>query len=116
MTDVWYRYEDKLYASSVDEWGGSSGPGRVEVVLRTYPVLKTTPKGAWLDLGFGHKRFCLRECRKHFACATEEEAKESFRRRKQRQISIYQRRIHDAEEALFQLDGTSTFMRLKFAS
>lgn len=88
--DTWYRYEDVCYE------GGS-----VQVELRAYRVARETPKGAWLEQWPGGSlRFALRECKKRFACATREQALESFVARKRRQIKIYEARASRARRAL----------------
>jgi hypothetical protein len=100
MTEhFWFRYEDVRYAAPVDEWGDSYGIGHLEVKLRKFPVLKHTPKGAWIN-GWRGRRFVLRDARKRYACPTLEEAKESFIARKKRQAGIYRARLRDAEEAI----------------
>lgn len=105
MSDVLYRYEDHRYATLSDEYGGSSPYVRIE--LRTFEVIRRTPKGVWINL-FGNlapldkssQRFVLLKATKRFACETIEEAQASFRARKQRQIRIYRARMHAAEQAL----------------
>lgn len=76
MTEYWYRYEDPW-----DE----SGP----VWLGQYRVLKHTPKGVWIDYPSTPRgKFVLNDSFKQWACPTIEAAKESYIRRKRRQISI----------------------------
>ena len=104
LPTVWYRYEDRIYAPPIDEFGDVCGKGRVEVLQRELRVIKFTPKGAWLDVGFGEKRFVLRNCRKRYACPTIAEAKESFRQRKLRQRGIYQARVDHADRCLRIID------------
>lgn len=55
MNRYWYRVYDVQYASSVDEDGTAFGPGRLAIETMRLNVLKTTPKGVWLD--YGGKRF-----------------------------------------------------------
>ena len=96
----YFRFSELFWAGPVDEVGNECGPGAIEIVLSTYEVLRRTPKGAWLDLGFGGRRFVRDSGKKRFACPTEEEAKESFRRRKGRQIAILTRQLESARLAL----------------
>lgn len=99
---VWYRIEDRRCAVSGfddDDWGSV-----LEVSLFKFKVLKETPRGAWLDFGCGAKRFARIDARKRYACPTFEEAKASFRARKERQIAIYQSRITDAKSALYKME------------
>ena len=105
IDDVMYRYEDVAYAAPFDETG--TLPGTVKVELRTYKVVKRTPKGAWVvPIYAGHwhadddRRFVLAKSRKRFACPTIEEARASFVARKRAQIRIYKARIERAESAL----------------
>jgi len=110
--EVWYRYEDVAYAvlsnGQDDRWHS-----RLEVELRTYPVLRRTPKGVWLDIDpcdpFGRfdeptRRFVLTNARRRFACPTLEEAKASFIARKRAQIRIYEARAARAWQAIAKLD------------
>lgn len=99
MVEVWYRYEDVQYAPPPDEWGDRHGTGRLAVELRTYEVVKHTPKGVWIDYAFG-RRFVLREANKRFACPTKGEAAASFKARKLRQAKIYEARASRARRAL----------------
>lgn len=98
-TEVWYRYRDVRYAPPTDEYGDAYGVGRFELVLDSLPVRKRTAKGVWLDW-YGTGRFVLLSSRKQFACSTIEEARRSFRARKQKQAGIYRARLRDAEKAL----------------
>lgn len=99
-SEVYYRYEDRRYAGPCDEWGDPiPGSGHSDIHLRTYEVLKHTPKGVWLRFRYD-KKFVLASANKRFACATIEEAAESFIARKKRQISIYKNRMQRAEEVL----------------
>ena len=106
-----YRFTDHQTAGSIDEWGDICGPSTTRVVLHKYPILKITPKGAWINI-FGDKKFVLLTARKRFACPTEEEAKKSFVARKQRQIQINNASIHRAQEAIKVVGKTGDFKPL----
>lgn len=100
--DVFYRYEDRPYANAADEYGDPvpRQPGtNMYVRLYKHPVLKRTKCGAWIE-DVGGKRFINLSWTKRFACPTLEEAQESYRKRKARQIRIHNARVKDAEEAL----------------
>lgn len=99
--ELWHRYDDRSYAPSLDEFDNPVGRSVLRIVHTTYPVLKHTPKGVWLDLGFGGKRLVLHTSRKRFACSTKEEALRSLIERKKRQASIYRARAESAQTALF---------------
>lgn len=70
----------------------------VSVHYETFPVLRHTPKGVWLDTFIG-KRFVLRDARKRFACPTPEEALESLKARNRRRCTILRAQLRDAEAA-----------------
>jgi len=76
----WYRY-----------YTTSSG-----VHLDSFTVVKTTPKGVWLD----NKKFILRDARKRWACPTKPEARESFIARKRVHIRILKKQLQLAEQSL----------------
>lgn len=62
-----------------------------------FPIIKSTPCGAWVGV-YGEKKFVrLNVAGKKYACHTIEEALESFKRRKQRQIVILTSRLKEAE-------------------
>lgn len=97
----WFRFEDRHYSQL--DWSGEHSHTIVRVEKREYSVIKTTPKGVWLDLGFGGKRFVRTDARKQWASPTEEAAKKHFIARKNRQIGILRAQIQHVEEALFQV-------------
>ena len=94
-----YRFEDHRVSVGYDEINDCSIGSRAEVTLRAYKIIKRTPKGAWIQ-DFCRKRFVRLTARKKFACETREEALESFRARKRRQIRILQEQIGHARSAL----------------
>lgn len=98
--ETWFRYEDVQYAAPVDEFDRPCGEGQLTVELRKYEVLRHTPKGVWLRLYCGDKRFVLRDARKKFACPTLALAKESFLARKKCQVRIYTARANRAKRAI----------------
>lgn len=98
--ELYHRYDDRIYAPSLDQFDNPEGPSVLRIVHTTYPVLKHTPKGVWLDLGFCGKRLVLHASRKRFACASEEAALHSFIERKKRQAAIYRAREEGAKTAI----------------
>ena len=67
---VYYRYDGYEYAS-----------------CESFRVVKHTPKGVWISLGYMEKdKFILNGARKRWAYPSKVEALESFRMRKLRQI------------------------------
>jgi len=101
-----YRYEDVIHASGWEEYGYTH---YVQVYLRVYTILKHTPKGFWIThqvrIGDRWKRFVLSDARRKFAYLTKEEALESFKKRKERQISLLKTKLKHAENALRQAGG-----------
>lgn len=95
---TYYRFDDYGVSHGSEEYGFYSTR---EVTLREFRVIKETPKGAWIETTFcGDKRFVLRDARKQYACATVEQARQSFMARKNRQIKILTKQLRNAEEAL----------------
>jgi hypothetical protein len=92
MNDKAYRYNESL-----TELG-------VYVYLTDYKVVKETPKGIWIELWIGKNKFVNLQAKKKFACLTIEEALESFKKRKQRQITILEYQLANAKQALFKAE------------
>jgi hypothetical protein len=93
-----YRFQESLWSES-----------KLMLILASYPVIKQTPSGTWIDV-YGQKKFVLRDARKHFACPTIEEALASFHARKRRQANILRHRLAMAEAAMtLKHDGDSTY-------
>jgi hypothetical protein len=86
-SNTWYRYEDTRTTNGI------------HVYLREFNVVRYTPQGAWIEQ-YGHGRFVLRNSRKRYACPSKEEALESFRARKKRQIKILTSQLERAKLAL----------------
>lgn len=101
--EVLYRYEDWQSTGPTDEWGYSVGPSTTNVNLREYRVIRTTPKGAWIEY-YGLNKFVKLDARKRFACPTKEEALASFMARKKKQIHILSSQLQNAETALRMAD------------
>ena len=105
-TEYYYRYEDQSY--SVGNEDGDHIYSILEVHLRKLKVIKHTRCGVRvIGCCYGGKgRFINSQHRKRYAFPTIEEAAQSYRKRKAKQISIYMNRIRSAEEALQKLtDG-----------
>ena len=101
VCDVYYRYEDYLQGTGGWDMQGEWEPGPSVIRIRVveFKVLKVTPKGVWLKV-FDGKRFVLNSAIKRFADPTLERALVSFRKRKERQASIYEARARNAREAI----------------
>lgn len=96
---VWYRIENYQTASSVDEFDRPLGASTTHIRVCKFEVLKTTPKGVWLNAYHG-KRFVLFEAQKKFACPTLEEAEVSFLARKLRQTKILTAQLATVSKAI----------------
>lgn len=110
MTEYLYRYTDEEYC------GVSLSPDGIEsyysvgpkLKLHKYRIIKRTPCGAWISLGYPpfsvidnmHRKFVNLKANKQFACETEERALESFYARKRRQIKILRAQLRRAERAV----------------
>lgn len=99
--DLLYRYEDVLYAPSLDEFDNPQGSSQVVVELRTYKVVRVTPCGVRLDTG----RFVNQQRHKQFAHVTKEAALESFISRKKWQARHLNRKLENVEYAIEMAQG-----------
>ena|SRR5579859_1185210 len=73
----------------------------MRLYLNAYLVIKETPCGCWIAWGYGDKKFVNLKANKKFAHLTPEEAMESFKARKKRQIAILRGQLLRAEAALY---------------
>lgn len=92
----WFRLEDGPGAL------GACSSSAVQVTMFKLLVVRETPKGVRLvGLQYGHEkpRFVAHNSKKKFACATIEEAVESFKKRKACQARILEARAQHAREA-----------------
>lgn len=108
MREVWYRYFE-YWTTPIDEYDEPMpGQSTLHISLEKFPVVRHTPKGVQLDIGYGTRddngklllRFVLKDARKQFACPTKLEAMKSFLARKKRQLSIYEARASSARIAI----------------
>lgn len=74
--------------------------------LYWYRVEKHTACGVWLDMGYAIKdKFVMNTGRKRWAYPTEEEAKNSYRIRKIRQIEHLEKQLENARIGLSWIKG-----------
>jgi len=97
--EFYYRYRDYLASSGLNEYDLPTGPPQVKLQLMELPLIKLTPKGAWVNY-YGTKKFVLNTSKRRFAHPTKEEAKQAFIKRKHRQISILTAQLRNAQRAL----------------
>lgn len=98
-----YRIELTRWSLGVDQFDDPLPGCTYSLDVEEYRVIKETPKGAWIHYGFD-KKFVKLDARKRFACPTIEEAAESFKARKRRQIKILKANLNEAEVALKLID------------
>lgn len=112
--DVLWRAEadvDDRYAtfcSYTGEFDGFAYRAVPIVTIRLYPVpvLRRTPKGAWVEDDMLRERFILLTANKRYACETQEEAIESLKARKRRQVKILTAQLRSAQAALDHLENS----------
>lgn len=101
MSEVWYRFYEVRYSQGCDEYGDPlPGVGRIVVELMEIPVIKRTPCGAWVGYCESDKKFINLNWNKRYALPTIEEARDSYRARKKREISLMEARASLARRAL----------------
>ena len=71
-----------------------NGYGYMKVCLEEYEVERETPCGYWIR---GERKWVPKDGKKRYAYPTKEEALESFRARKRRQIGILRKQLANAE-------------------
>lgn len=110
MEKVLYRYHE---IQSAEFW--SSDPKEAAEAMRlfldSFPVIKDTPCGCWIDRGYGIKKFVNLKAVRKWAHETPEDAMKSFIARKNRQIRILKNQLLRAEAALHLKDVKPTLMR-----
>lgn len=99
----WYafRFEDCAYSTS-DEYGDHAYTAQW-VELIAYRVHHFTPCGFVIERGGWPQRFVNTQATKQFAHIDIDAARESFIRRKSKQISIYRNREKKAKRAIAKL-------------
>jgi len=71
--------------------------------VASYKILRRTPKGCWIEVGYKQEKFILDDARRRWAYPTKELAKNSYRIRKQRQIRHCNNMIEAANEGLVKM-------------
>jgi hypothetical protein len=93
-----FRYDESLEAVSMDEDFHSTST-RVVVDLATFPIVRRTAKGCWIET-CGARRFVLQTAHKQYAWPTRELALESFVIRKQLYVKYLRKRLDIQQTAL----------------
>jgi hypothetical protein len=104
-----YRYEDVQYGI-LNEWEELAG-SYIKIEERKYKVIKKTKCGYWIKLFscFDDKKWVSKNSKKRFAYPTKQEAMNSFKFRKKRQIEILEDKLKKAREALCLIDTKPLF-------
>lgn len=105
----WFRVTARHYAT-VNDYGEVDGRWS-DLRIEKIEVVRHTPKGAWLRVGF-KPAFLKREYRhrgRAYAAPTEAQAREDFRKRKQFRISMLQKQIDRAQQEINLLDQHTLF-------
>ena len=101
--EKFYRYEDENVSHGVDEYGEALPGFSINIVLREYLVVKTTPKGVWITPTYypgGKGKFVLTTAgRKRFAHPDKDGAKKDLIARKKKQVSILRAQLSSAQTA-----------------
>jgi hypothetical protein len=93
------RCEAKRYSYTIDADLDLYGVSFPKLEYHYYPIIKRTPKGAWINV-YSIPKFVLLSANKKFACETVEQAEKSFKQRKLRQIRILNGQLKRAKEDL----------------
>lgn len=73
--------------------------GGVSLYVKTYQVLRHTPKGVWVSF-LGGQRWVSLHTKKRLAYPTKKEALEAYKHRLVRHLQILNRKTRDAESIL----------------
>lgn len=103
-----YRYEAVQYASlGMDGDYQSPRIPNPKVVLRTYNLVRETPKGYWIGYGYpfgdylmGKPIWVSKTARKRFAYPTKEEALNNFIKRNEKRIKIMEYQLFSCKLAI----------------
>ena len=98
-----YRYVDRKGTdfSAPDECGESHPTNTyVEITLESYPVLRYTPKGFWID-NHGKEKFIAHHWTKKYAQLNLAEARHAFQKRKELQQKILTNQLDNISNVLY---------------
>lgn len=103
---VLYRIDERQ-STMWDSDGDLVGYGELKLTITAFPVLRRTPKGAWIESWNTQsgKQFICFEWNKQFACETPGRALEAYRARRRRQIGILEARLRVARLGLMIANG-----------
>lgn len=96
---VLYRYREGQVGEIYDTCPKEAAKA-MRLYLDSYPVIKSTPCGCWIDLGWGRKKFVNLNAQRKWAHESLDDAMQSFVARKNRQVLILRHQLVKAEAAL----------------
>lgn len=100
QVEVLYRYRemqmDEIHSDDV-----RAATKSMRLYRDSFPVIKHTKCGCWIDLGYERKKFINLDARKKWAHPSLEEAMKSFVARKKQQIVILRHQLLKAEAAVY---------------
>lgn len=94
--DVLWRCESRVYSYVIDADREEYGTTAPKLEFMPWPVVRRTPKGAWIQFadGFGRtEKFILLSARRRFAANTQIEALADFRDRRRRMRYVLTNKI-----------------------
>jgi hypothetical protein len=89
------RGEEGIHYFRIDGYGNA--------YISAYEILRKTPKGCWIKIGYQTEKFILDGARRRWAYPTKELALDSYRIRKERQIRHCNDMIQAANEGLIKM-------------
>lgn len=105
MADHWWRCE-VLRQAHWDKWTEEVIGYSYSVHFTSFVVLRTTPKGVWIDEGFGAEKFILGKAVRQFAVPTKELAKQDEMERRKKHVKMCRHRLQIAIEMQNKLEVT----------
>ena len=102
---MYYRYKANAYINDLSD--------TVYLWLDEYPVVKKTPKGAWIHpYGYQKPKFILDNSKKKWAYPSKEEAYIYFRRRTEKHYLLVERQLKEIKTKLDLTPEKSEDLRL----
>lgn len=100
QVEVLYRYRE-MQMDEIYDTRPIEASKAMRLYRDSYPVIKRTKCGCWIDLGYGRKKFVNLDARRKWAHESLEDAMKSFAARKNRQITILRHQLLKAQAAVF---------------
>jgi GR25 family glycosyltransferase involved in LPS biosynthesis len=98
--EILYRYRemqmDEIHSDDI-----RAATNAMRLYRDSFPVIKHTKCGCWIDLGCGRKKFINLDAHRKWAHPSLEEAMKSFVARKKRQIVLLRLQLLKAEASVY---------------